>query len=152
MADTNCPLAKVADGTFKSYTFYQDENYRAVLDVAPINPGHALVIPKFPAETLDELTDDQAAALGIVLSKVSRGMKQQFGCGYRIWSSNGADAYQQVKWLHFHILPTPEDDRLSSNGKSLVVTDADNAYNFKRGKLNEDAAKICEGLAKLMED
>ena len=38
----------------------------------PLARGHTLVIPKEPAETLDKLSDDAAAAIGRVLPRISR--------------------------------------------------------------------------------
>jgi len=34
------------------------------LDINPVSHGHTLVVPKEPAETLDRLSDESAAALG----------------------------------------------------------------------------------------
>ena len=43
---------------------YEDEQVLAFLDINPISKGHTLVIPREPAETLDQLSAESAAAIG----------------------------------------------------------------------------------------
>ncbi len=40
---------------------YEDESTIAFLDIQPINPGHVLVVPKTHAESLVELSPEDAA-------------------------------------------------------------------------------------------
>ena len=44
MAD--CIFCKIVKGDIPSYKVYEDKNFFAFLDIAPLNPGHTLVIPK----------------------------------------------------------------------------------------------------------
>ncbi|HWN66189.1 MAG TPA: HIT domain-containing protein, partial [Haliangium sp.] len=72
-------------------------------------PGHTLVIPKEPAATLDELSEASAAALGKVLPKLCRAVKQATGIeAYNILQNNGSAAHQAVFHVHFHIIPKSE--------------------------------------------
>ncbi|HUJ62507.1 MAG TPA: HIT domain-containing protein, partial [Kofleriaceae bacterium] len=42
---------------------YEDDMVVAFLDVNPLARGHTLVIPREPAETLDQLSPESAAAI-----------------------------------------------------------------------------------------
>ncbi|MBW2967355.1 HIT family protein [Candidatus Woesearchaeota archaeon] len=44
MAD--CIFCKLAKGEMPCYKVYEDDEFFAFLDIAPLNPGHTLVIPK----------------------------------------------------------------------------------------------------------
>jgi histidine triad (HIT) family protein len=42
----NCIFCKIASGEIPAYKIYEDENFLAFLDIHPLSPGHAQVIPK----------------------------------------------------------------------------------------------------------
>ena len=77
----------------------------AFLDIAPLSPGHTLLIPKEPAATLDALSDASAAALGAVLPRLCRAVMQVSGASaYNVLQNNGEAAHQAVMHVHFHII------------------------------------------------
>jgi histidine triad (HIT) family protein len=85
----------------------------AFLDINPLSRGHVLVIPKEPAETLDQLSDDSAAAIGRVLPRLSRAVMAATGARhYNVLQNNGAPAHQAVFHVHFHIIPRYDDSGL----------------------------------------
>ena len=70
MADTI--FGKILAGQIPCHKVYEDQSVLAFLDINPLSTGHTLVIPKEPAETMDQLSDDSAAALGRVLPRICR--------------------------------------------------------------------------------
>jgi histidine triad (HIT) family protein len=89
---------------------YEDAHVLAFLDINPLSRGHTLVIPKEPAETLDKLSDDAAAAIGRVLPRLSRAVLAATGArAYNILQNNGPQAHQAVFHVHFHIIPKLDD-------------------------------------------
>ena len=56
-------FAKIIAGEIPCHRVYEDEHVFAFLDIAPLSPGHTLVIPKDAVATMGELSDDAAAAL-----------------------------------------------------------------------------------------
>src|SRR5215510_7111296 len=106
MADT--VFAKILRGEIPCHKVYEDEQVLSFLDVFPLSRGHTLVIPKEPAETLDQLSDDAAAAIGRVLPRIARAVMAATGArAFNVLQNNGADAHQAVKHVHFHIIPKP---------------------------------------------
>lgn len=104
MADTI--FRKIIDGEISCHRVYEDEHVLAFLDIHPLSRGHTLVVPKEPAETLDALSDDAAAALGRVLPRICRVVKEVSGApGYNVLQNNGRDAHQEVMHVHFHVIP-----------------------------------------------
>ena len=57
-------FTKIIRGEIPSHKLYEDEHVFAFLDIGPLSPGHALVIPKEEVATLDALSDEAAAAKG----------------------------------------------------------------------------------------
>ncbi len=105
-------FSKILRGEIPCHKVYEDEHVLAFLDIGPLSPGHTVVIPKEPAVTLDELSDDAAAALGRVLPRLCRAVKKATGCeAYNILQNNGSLAHQAVFHVHFHIIPKPDGAR-----------------------------------------
>ena len=99
---------KIIAGTIPSYKVYEDEMVYAFLDVQPLSKGHTLVVPKEPAQTLDQLSDQSAAAIGKALPRICRAVMRATGTQeYNILQNNGAGAHQVVGHVHFHIIPKP---------------------------------------------
>jgi histidine triad (HIT) family protein len=108
MADTI--FGKILRGEIPCHRIYEDEQVLAFLDVNPISRGHTLVIPKEPAETLDVLSDDAAAAIGRVLPRLSRAVLAATGAtAFNILQNNKPLAHQAVFHVHFHIIPKYDD-------------------------------------------
>jgi histidine triad (HIT) family protein len=99
-------FAKILRGDLPCHKVYEDEQVLAFVDIYPISRGHTLVIPKEPAVTLDQLSDDAAAAVGRVLPRIARAVLRASGASaYNLLQNNGADAHQAVMHVHFHIIP-----------------------------------------------
>jgi histidine triad (HIT) family protein len=108
MSDTI--FSKIIRGEIPSHKLYEDAQVLAFLDIAPLSPGHAVVIPKEPAVTLDQLSDDSAAALGRVLPRLCRALQAATGTQeFNVLQNNGRLAHQAVDHVHFHIIPKPSD-------------------------------------------
>jgi len=133
MSDTI--FSRIIAGQIPCHRIYEDEQVLSFLDIAPLAPGHTLVIPKEPARTLDELSDGAAAALGRALPRICRAVKRVTGCAaYNLLQNNEALAHQAVFHVHFHIIPKPDE------GRGLGIR-------WLTGKLGEDAAELAQALA-----
>ena len=104
MAET--VFSKIIRGELPCYKVYEDEHVLAFLDIHPLCEGHTLVIPKEAAATLDQLSDEAAAAIGRVLPRLCRAVIKVTGANeYNVLQNNGAGAHQAVFHVHFHIIP-----------------------------------------------
>ena len=103
---TDSIFSKIIRNEIPSHKVYEDDFVIAILDIGPLSEGHTLVIPKEPAATLDELSDEHAAAVGRVMPRIARAIKKVTGAtAYNILQNNGSDAGQAVGHVHFHIIP-----------------------------------------------
>ena len=106
MADT--VFGKIIRGEIPCNKVYEDDKVLAFLDISPLSEGHTLVVPKEPAETMDRLSDESAAALGRVLPRLCRAVVAATGVKeYNVLENNGSSAHQAIAHVHFHIIPKP---------------------------------------------
>lgn len=111
---------KIIAGEIPSHKVYEDEHVFAFLDINPLSRGHTLVVPKEPAATIDELSDDAGAALGRVLPALCRAIQRATGTdALNILLNNTEPAGQLVPHVHFHIIPKPEAG--APGGDGLVM-------------------------------
>ena len=129
-------FARIIAGEIPCHRVYEDDKVLAFLDIGPLSTGHTLVIPKEPAETLDRLSDDSAAALGRVLPRLSRAVLQATGAqDFNVLQNNGVAAHQAVGHVHFHIIPK------FSDGAGLGI-------DWPAGSLNpEDGDRLAQAIA-----
>ncbi len=128
-------FGKILAGSIPCHKVYEDDQVLAFLDIAPLSRGHTLVIPKEPAKTLDQLSDESAAALGRVLPRICRAVIAVTGVReYNVLENNGAGAHQAVPHVHFHVIPKPD----GATGLGLT---------WPMGPLGSDAAQLAAQLA-----
>lgn len=107
----DCIFCKIAAGEIPSATVYEDEDFRAILDIAPAHKGHTIILPKTHAANLLELDESTAAKLLPVAKRIAKALKEELGCdGINLLQNNGAAAGQSVFHLHVHVIPRYEGD------------------------------------------
>ena len=112
MSDSTTIFDKILDGELPCHRVYEDEHVLAFLDIAPLAPGHTLVIPKQRRAYVHELDDEYAAAIGRVLPRIARAVMAASGTSaYNILQNNGRGAHQAVFHVHFHIIPKLDEGR-----------------------------------------
>src|SRR5271156_4826890 len=133
MADT--VFGKIIRGEIPCHKVYEDDKVLAFLDINPLSYGHTLVVPKEPAESMDRLSDESAAALGRVLPRLCRAVLAVTGVKeYNVLENNGTGAHQAIPHVHFHIIPKP-------NGVAGL------GIKWPMGQLGADAAQLASSLA-----
>jgi histidine triad (HIT) family protein len=105
-------FSKILRGDIPCHKVYEDDLVLAFLDIGPLSFGHTLVIPKEDVATVDQLSDDTAAAIGRVLPRLCRAITAVTGAEqFNILQNSGPMAHQAVFHVHFHIIPKPSVDR-----------------------------------------
>ena len=91
------------------------------MDIMPSVEGHTLVIPKEPAETIFDLSNEAAIAVIQTTQKVAKAVKKGLNAsGLMLVQLNGVAAGQSIPHLHFHILPRESGLDLKLHGRSMV--------------------------------
>jgi len=114
--DPNCIFCKIAAGTIPCFKLHEDAETLAFLDIHPVNPGHALVIPKAHAANLLESADGDLAAVMASVRRVAQAIEAEIKpYGMNLLQANGPGAAQSVMHFHMHIIPRLKDDNLTMN-------------------------------------
>lgn len=130
----DCVFCNIANGIWGSATVYEDENFRAVLDIAPAAKGHVLLLPKKHMANLYEIDETVAKEALAIASRIAKAQKKALGCdGVNLLQNNEEAAGQSVFHLHIHLIPRYANDGVTIPWKSLSYSD---------GEADEYAARI----------
>jgi len=114
MSQTDCIFCKIVRGEIPSCKVYETDTVLAFLDIAPVNLGHTLVIPKVHVENVFDLPPELAPELMESFRVVGRALMDGLGArGMNLGMNNGAAAGQLVFHAHWHLIPRFEGDGLS---------------------------------------
>lgn len=117
---SDCIFCKIANGEIPSATVYEDEDFRAILDIAPAAFGHVIILPKKHMPNLFEIDEEVAAKALKVASKIAKAQVKALGCdGINLLQNNGTAAWQSVFHLHIHLIPRYENDEIAVPWKTL---------------------------------
>lgn len=101
-----CIFCRIARGEIPATRVLDEEDVVAFRDLNPQAPQHILLIPRRHIESIDRLSDDDAALVG-KLFLAARDLARREGLsesGYRIVTNVGEDGGQSVAHLHLHLL------------------------------------------------
>jgi superfamily II DNA or RNA helicase/diadenosine tetraphosphate (Ap4A) HIT family hydrolase len=83
----------------------------AIWDNFPVNPGHALVVPRRLISSWWEATDEERHDLIALIDEVRNQIEHRFAPdGFNIGFNAGAAAGQTVPHLHLHVIPRYDGD------------------------------------------
>lgn len=85
---------------------YQDDLVTAFRDINPRAPSHVLIIPNKLIATVNDVTEDDEAAMGRMFTVASK-IAQQEGIaedGYRLLVNCNAHGGQEVYHIHMHLV------------------------------------------------
>ena len=103
-----CVFCGIVQGRLTSHRVYEDDRVVAFLDIHPSAPGHTLIVPKVHEARIENLSEEDAAALfrtlHALVGKVQAAVRAQAST---IGINNGPGSGQEVPHVHVHIIPRP---------------------------------------------
>ena len=111
MANTpTCPFCRIAAGEIQPVTLYEDTDIVAFLDIAPVRPGHTLIITRRHIETFEQLPPELAAKILALAQRLAKRMKEVYGVERVGFVFTGTD----VPHAHAHVVPMHEKTDFTS--------------------------------------
>lgn len=102
----HCIFCKIVAGETPAAKVYEDAWTVAFMDIGQVNPGHVLVASKRHAQTVLELTPQEAGAAMQTAQRIALAAQQAFAPeGITLFQANGAAGGQTVGHFHIHVLP-----------------------------------------------
>ena len=121
-------FTKILNGEISCHKIYEDDKYLSFLDIRPVTPGHALVIPKKEVDYIFDIDDELLSGLFKCSKKIAHAIKKEIPCkkiGIMV-------AGIEVPHAHVHLVPINSVQDLS----------------FARAQAapNEELAKVAERI------
>jgi bis(5'-adenosyl)-triphosphatase len=103
-----CPFCHPS---IKEAVFYESTHFMAIYNVAPVFPGHAMIIPKAHITGLLIIPEEEIVEMVKLSRIVVRILQKAFHARGFNWSiQEGEEAGQTIKHLHMHIIPRKPQD------------------------------------------
>ena len=113
MDEADCIFCRIIEGQIPCTKVYEDKTVLAFLDVAPISPGHTLVVPKAHCQYVYDCQAPVLGDVGVAVGRIARALVEAVGAeGCNVLCNNGRVAGQLVDHLHFHVIPRKSGDGL----------------------------------------
>lgn len=110
MKKDDCIFCKIANGEIPSDTVYEDDKYRAILDLSPAVKGHTLILPKDHFDDLLSADEETLESVLKLAQRIGAAQLKALKCdGFNVVQNNGEAAGQTVHHLHVHIIPRYKD-------------------------------------------
>jgi len=107
-------FSKIIAGEIPSYKIAENELFFAFLDIAPLQAGHTLVVPKTEVDKIFDVPDNYLAELLVFAKPIAKAIEKSFDCNRVSIVTVGLE----VPHAHVHLVPiTHTEDMLPTNAK-----------------------------------
>lgn len=114
-------FSKIIEGELPGRFVYRDDVCVAFLTIAPICPGHTLVVPRLEIDHWVDLPDEVAGHLAIVARKIGAAQMQAFAAERISLIIAGLE----VPHTHLHVLPIKSESDIDFRKANTGVDPAD---------------------------
>lgn len=133
----DCIFCKIIKGEIPCAKIYEDDSVFVFVDIAPVNPGHVLVVPKKHSLDIMDMEDEDVKKVFLVAKKISKAVMEAMDAdGINVGMNNGNAAGQLVMHSHVHVMP-----RLKDDGLKLFV-----GQKYEEGEIEKVKDKIISKL------
>jgi histidine triad (HIT) family protein len=139
---TKCVMCQLVAREIEVSLLHHEDLCSAFMDIQPVTPGHALVVPNRHAAYLSELNEDEGAQIFRTGQRVAAAVRKSgVKCeGINFFLADGIAAGQDVFHVHLHVIPRFRGDGFSLN----LPPDYDDRP--PRSELDDIARRIRESL------
>jgi histidine triad (HIT) family protein len=124
MKRDDCIFCKIAAGEIPCSKVFEDDTTLAFMDIAPLNKGHLLVIPKTHFDNILEIDEETYGRLFSLICRIAKAVGAGISPdGMTVMQLNGKAASQVVPHLHIHIVPRWMGDGLAISSWESVTGD-----------------------------
>lgn len=138
MTDPDCIFCRIVAGTSPASFVHRSERVVAFLDIAPVTPGHLLVVPTTHAPGLADVAPPLLSEMAVVAQQMAASLRASgLRCeGVNLFYADGEAAFQEVFHAHLHVIP-----RFAGDGFRLHI---DRTPTPSRTELDDIARKLTD--------
>ena len=139
----DCIFCQIIAGKSPASLCYEDDLVIGLMDIAPVNSGHMMVIPKRHATYLADLDESTGRRMWTVAQRTAAALRESgVRCeGVNLFLADGEAAFQEVFHVHLHVFPRFPGDPF----KLAIDLDAPP----ERAELDDVAKRIGAAYARL---
>ncbi len=115
-------FTKIINGEIPSYKVFENELVFAFLDIAPIRPGHALIVPKIEVDYFIDVPEPYYSEVFKTAKILAPAISQ--ATGYE--RVGGLVEGLEVPHFHYHLIPLNEGERFLKDRLKLEKTELEN--------------------------
>jgi len=111
-------FSKIIAGDIPSYKIAESELFFAFLDIAPLQKGHTLVVPKVEIDKVFDLPSNYLAEMLVFAQPIAKAIETCFPCNRISMVTVGLE----VPHAHLHLIPINEADDIYFGQPKLSLT------------------------------
>jgi bis(5'-adenosyl)-triphosphatase len=153
--EKKCPFC---NPNIDNTAFSESQNFLAIYDIAPILPGHSLIIPKQHIQSIHDLSNEQLYEFLQFGREVTRKLSIFFKTEAFDWIiQEKEEAGQSIPHLHLHIILRTKNDlpdagdwySVLKNKNKEEIVDSENRPRFSIEELKIIAKRLRDAFAEL---
>ena len=106
----------------------EDDNFIAILDIAPLVRGHVLVVPKIEVDKIFDVSDVVLSKMLVFAKPIAKAIEQAFDCNRCGIAVIGLE----VPHAHMHLVPIQSADDLNFTRTKLKITPSELSEDLKK--------------------
>lgn len=119
-----CWACRVISGEPVGHVIAATEEVVVLLNPFPINPGHALVVPRRHVRDIYGLPDELTGPILSMAARIARAVKREFTAdGVTLRQNNEAASDQHLFHFHLHVIPRVNGDLFGFQGSPELAVD-----------------------------
>jgi histidine triad (HIT) family protein len=111
-------FSKIIAGDIPSYKIAESELFFAFLDIAPLQKGHTLVLPKVEIDKVFDLPTNYLAEMLVFAQPIAKAIETCFPCNRISMVTVGLE----VPHAHLHLIPINEPNDIHFGQPKLSLT------------------------------
>jgi histidine triad (HIT) family protein len=124
MAD--CIFCKIIAGEIPAAKVIETDKVVSFLDIGPVNPGHALVVPRRHVASFLDLQQDELHVMIFIAKRVAAAVTEATGSpAFNILQNDGEAAGQIIRHAHLHVIPRRPDDGFDLGWRQLTYQEGE---------------------------
>lgn len=100
----DCLFCNIIKGEQASYTLYEDDDLKVIMDAFPNSPGHTLIIPKEHYKDLDDIDIELLTKILKKAKDIKKLLETKLNPESIILVQNNGEA-EKIKHFHLHLIP-----------------------------------------------
>lgn len=101
----DCLFCNIIKGEQASYTLYEDDDLKVIMDTFPNSPGHTLIISKEHYKDLDDIDIELLTKILKKAKDIKKLLETKLNPESIILVQNNGEA-EKIKHFHLHLIPT----------------------------------------------